>query len=69
MNKKKQQKYPTGWDEVRVRKLAEDHVNQTDDEVMAEIEFTLKLENQTVTVVSTELAPETVKLIDKKRSA
>ena len=40
MNKtsKKKQKYPAGWDEARVRKLAEYYDNQTDEEAVAEIE-------------------------------
>jgi hypothetical protein len=38
MTKKKKQKYPVGWDEERVRKLAEHYDNQTEDEHAAEIE-------------------------------
>jgi hypothetical protein len=67
MNKKKKQKYPVGWDEERVRKLAEHYDHQTEDEQAAEIEAALSAENQTVMVVPTELVPEIVKLINKKR--
>ena len=66
MNKKKRQKYPAGWDEERVRKLAEHYDNQTEDEQAAEIEAALADENQTLMVVPTELVPEIVKLINKK---
>ena len=67
MSKKKKQKYPAGWDEERVRKLAEHYDNQTEDEQAAEIEAALTEENHTVMVVPTELVPEIIKLINKKR--
>jgi len=69
MIKKKKQKYPLGWDEERVRKLAEHYDNQTEDEQVAEHEAAMRAEDQTVMVVPTELVPEIVKLIDKKRPA
>jgi hypothetical protein len=71
MNKAKQkkQKYPPGWDEARVRKLAEYYDNQTDEDAVAEIEAALHDENQTMMMVPTELVPEIVKLINKKRPA
>jgi hypothetical protein len=37
----KRQKYPPGWDEARVGKLAEYYDNQTDEEAVAEIEAAL----------------------------
>ncbi|HEV3202887.1 MAG TPA: hypothetical protein VGY77_00820 [Gemmataceae bacterium] len=69
MIKKKQQKYPAGWDEERVRKLAEHYDHQTEDEQVAEHEAAMQAEDQTVMVVPTELVPEIVKLINKKRPA
>jgi hypothetical protein len=71
MNKTKQkkQKYPPGWDESRVRKLAEYYDNQTDEEAVAEIEAAINDENQTMMMVPTELVPAIVKLINKKRPA
>ncbi|HYV36967.1 MAG TPA: hypothetical protein VE988_14770 [Gemmataceae bacterium] len=69
MTKKKKQQYPVGWDEERVRKLAEHYDNQTEAEQVAEIEAALTEENQTVMVVPTELVPQIVKLINKKRPA
>jgi hypothetical protein len=65
----KKQKYPPGWDETRVRKLAEHYDKQTDDEAVAEIEAALSDENQTMMMVPTELVPEIVELINKKRPA
>ena len=38
MTKKKKQAYPAGWDEERIRKLAEHYDNQTEDEQVAEHE-------------------------------
>ena len=69
MNKKKKQKYPAGWNEERVRKLAEHYDNQTEDEQVAEHEAAMQAAGQTVMVVPTELVPEIVKLISKKRPA
>ena len=63
----KKQRLPKGWTEEKIRKLAEHHDNLTDDEEVAEIEAALTAENQTVMVVPTELVPEIVKLINKKR--
>ena len=71
MNKtrKKSQKFPPGWDEARVRKLAEHYDNQTEEEQAAEIETALNDENQTLMMVPTELVPAIVKLTNKKRPA
>ena len=67
--KKVKQKYPPGWDEERVRKLAEHYDNQTDEEAVAEIEGALNDDNQTMMMVPTDLVPAIVKLINKKRPA
>jgi hypothetical protein len=69
MSKKKKQSYPTGWDEARVRKLAEHYDNQTEEEQVAEHEAAFEADGQTVMVVPTEMVPEIVKLLGKKRPA
>ena len=69
MTKKKKQPYPEGWDEGRVRKLAEYYENQTEDEQVAEHEAALLAEGNTIVVVPNELVPEIVKLISKKQPA
>jgi hypothetical protein len=69
MTRKKKQRYPAGWDEQRVRKLAEHYDNQTEDEQVADHEAAFRAEGQTVMVVPTELVPAIVKLISKKRPA
>jgi hypothetical protein len=67
MNKKAKQEYPPGWDEERVRRVAEHYDNQTDEEAVAEIEAALADKNQTMLSVPTELVPEIVKFISKKQ--
>ena len=69
MARKKKQNYPPGWDEARVRDLADHYDRQTEDEQVAEHEAAFRAEGQTVMVVPTELVPEIVKLINKKRPA
>jgi hypothetical protein len=69
MTKKKKAEYPAGWDEGRIRKLAEHYEHQTEDEQLAEHEAAFRAEGQTVIVVPTELVPEIVKLIGKRRPA
>jgi hypothetical protein len=65
----KRQRLPKGWTEEQIRKLAEYHDNLTEEEQAAEIGAALNDAHQTVMVVPTELVPEIVKLINKKRPA
>jgi hypothetical protein len=69
MNTKKQakQNYPAGWDEKRVRKLADHYENQTEDGQVAEHEAAMNAEGQTFISVPTELVPDIVKLIKKRQ--
>ena len=69
MTKKKNQAYPAGWDEERIRKLADHYDSQTEVEQVAEHEAAFLADGQTVMVVPTALVPEIVKLISKKRPA
>ncbi len=68
-DQEKKQAYPAGWGEERIRKLAEHYDHQTEDDQVAEHEAAFQAEGQTVMVVPTELVPEIVKLIGKKRPA
>jgi hypothetical protein len=52
---KKNQKYPPGWNENRVRKVIAHHEHQTEDEQAAEIEQALKSQNITMVAVPTPL--------------
>ena len=67
MKKKNEQKYPAGWDEARIRALAEHYDNQTEDEQLAEHEAAFQAKGQTVMVVPSELVPEVIKLIKKSK--
>ena len=69
MKRTKKQKLPAGWTEEQVRRLAQYYDNQTEDEQAAEHEAALQAEGHTVMVVPTELVPEILKLITKKRTA
>ena len=48
MTKRRKQAYPAGWDEERIRKLAEHYDNQAEDEQVAEHEAAFLAEGQTV---------------------
>ncbi len=65
----KQKAKAAGWTEERIGQLAEYYDNQTEDEQVAEQEAALQAEGHTVMVVPTELVPEILKLITKKRTA
>jgi hypothetical protein len=69
MTKKRKHGYPASWNEERTRKLAQHYDNQSDDEQVAEHEAALSAQGQTVMVVPTELVPEIVKLMNKRRPA
>ncbi len=69
MKKSKKQKLPRGWTEERIRKLAEHYDNQTEDEQAAEIEAAWKAENVTMVAVPTELVPQVLRFLVRKRGA
>jgi hypothetical protein len=63
------QRMPEGWTEKQIRALAEYHDNLTVEDQVAEIEAALADDEQTVMVVPTDLVPEIIRLINKKRPA
>jgi hypothetical protein len=65
----KKQRLPRGWTEDQIRKLATHHDSLSEEEQADEIDAALNDKNQTVMVVPTELVPEIVKLINKRRPA
>jgi hypothetical protein len=65
----KKQRLPKGWTEEQIRKLAEHHDSLTEEQQAAEIEAALLDENETVMVVPTELVPQIVKLINKRKTS
>jgi hypothetical protein len=65
----KNNKFPSGWDEQRVRRVLEHYEQQTDDETVAEDEAAYEDSAQTIMEVPTELVPRIRELIAKhKRS-
>ena len=64
----KQTKYPSGWDERKVRRVLKHYESQTEDEAAAEDEAAFNLKDQTVMVVPNKLVPEITRLIERRRS-
>lgn len=62
----KQNKYPSGWNERKVRKVLRHYESQTENEAIAEDEAAFELKDQTVMVVPRKLLPEITKLIAKR---
>jgi hypothetical protein len=64
------QQFPPGWDEQRVQRVLDHYENQTEDEAVAEDEAALTpTDNITVMAVPTDLVPEILELIARKRGA
>ena len=63
----KQNKYPSGWNERKVRRVLLHYESQTENEAVAEDEAAFELKDQTVMVVPKKLVPEITKLIAKHR--
>ena len=62
----KQQHYPAGWNEDRVRKLLQHYEKQTEDEAVAKDEATFRRRDQTVMVVPKKLVPTITKMIARE---
>jgi hypothetical protein len=67
--KMKEQRFPPGWDAVRVRDVIAHYDSQSEDEQFADIEAALEGEGVTMIAVPTELADEVRALIARKQSA
>jgi len=62
----KQCRYPTGWDENRVKRVLDHYENQTEEEAAAEDEAAWEDASQTFIEVPNELVPAMRELIAKK---
>jgi len=62
----RQSKFPTGWDEKRVKRLLEHYESQSEDEAVAEDEAAYEDTNQTFMEIPNELIPVVRELIAKK---
>ncbi len=65
----KQDSFPPGWDEARVRRVLEHHENQTDEEAIAEDEAAFESRTDTVMAVPNDLVPAVRELIAKRRAS
>jgi len=65
----KPSKFPTGWDEERVKRVLAHYESQTEIEALAEDEAVLEAADQTVMEVPTELVPKVRALIAKHHAA
>ena len=61
-----QNKFPTGWDEKRVKRVLEHYETQSEDEAVAEDEAAYEDTNQTFMEIPNELIPVVRELIAKK---
>ncbi len=62
----RQSKFPTGWDEKRVKRVLEHYETQSEDEAVAEDEAAYEDTNQTFMEIPNELIPVVRELIAKK---
>jgi hypothetical protein len=65
----REQKFPPGWDENRVREVLAHYECQSEDEQFVAIEAALETEGITMMAIPTDLVPEVQALLAKKQSA
>lgn len=65
---KKQNKFPPGWDEERVRRVLSHYEHQTEEQAVAEDEAAYELEGQSMMEVPNDLVPEVRHLIARYQS-
>lgn len=65
----RKQRFPTGWDEKRVRSVLKHYENQTPEKAVAEDEAAFASGPATVMKVPKALVPEVRRLIAKKRGS
>lgn len=65
----KQQRFPPGWNEKRVKQVIAYYDRQSEDEELAEYESAMQIKGQSIMVVPTSLVPEIRRLIKQHRGA
>jgi len=65
----KQSRFPSGWDEERVKKVLDHYESQLEEEAVAEDEAAFEAPDQTVMEVPNELVPKIRELIAKHKAA
>ena len=69
MNQRKQNVFPEGWNEERVRRVIEFYENQTEEEAIAEDEAAFESRSDTLMAVPNDLVPAVRDLIAKRRAS
>ena len=64
----KQNRYPAGWDEARVKRVIAHYEEQSDDEAVAEDEAAYESTTHTAVEVPVELVPAVRELLAKRRA-
>jgi hypothetical protein len=59
----REQRFPPGWDEQRVRRVLQHYEDQSEDETIAEDEAAFDTSDETVMKIPTELVPAVRELI------
>ena len=62
----KRNRFPSGWNEARVRTVLEHYDRQTEDEAVAEDEAAFRRRDQAVMVVPKPLVPAITRLIERR---
>lgn len=62
----KRNRFPSGWNEGRVRKVLEHYERQTEDEAVAEDEASFRSRGQAVMLVPKRLVPAITRLIEQR---
>ena len=65
---KKQNRFPKGWNEARVRAVLDHYESQTEEEAVAEDEAAFRTTDQAVVIVPKSLVPAVTKLISRKQN-
>ena len=63
-----QARYPTGWDEARVKRVLAHYQQQSDDEAVAEDEAAYESTTHTAMEVPVDLVPAVRELLAKRRA-
>ena len=64
-----QSRYPSGWDEARVRRVLEQYESQSPDEAVAEDEAAFESTTHTAMEVPVDLVPKVRELIARRRAS
>jgi len=62
----KRHRFPSGWNEARVRRVLEHYERQTEDEAVAEDEAAFRSRDQAIVVVPKRLVPAITRLIERQ---